>query len=154
MDTPIGLCYRNALHAVSAAFIFHAAISAPAFDDKRDVFDAALPSFIDIQYFNFPAPVIGIAAVHAEKFAREKRGLVTTRSSLDSHDGVFLIHDIFGQQGNSNLIEQLLFVRFEAFHLFKGQITHLWLIALVVHFLGLGDLLIIRLQLGIFLRNL
>src|SRR5438445_13697883 len=107
MDTPIGLCDRNALYTVSAAFIFHAAIRAFAFDDKRDVFDAALPGFVDIQYFNLPAPAIGIAAVHAEEFAREKSGLVATCSALDSHDGVFLIHNIFGQQCNPNLIERL-----------------------------------------------
>src|SRR5579863_519828 len=105
VNTPIGLGNGNALHAMRAALVFHAAVRAPASDLEGDILDASPGRLVVIQYFDFPVFVIGIAAIHAEEFAREKRGLVTARAALDSDDCIFIIHDIFGQQGNFDLFE-------------------------------------------------
>src|SRR5579859_7621544 len=140
MDAPVGLGDGNALHAMCAALIFHTAVRAASLHDEGYVFDAALPSFVAVQDFDFPALTIGIAGVHAKKFAREKCGLVSASAALDGDNGVFLVQDVFWQQRNFNLFEQLLFALLEAFYLFIGHIAHFWLIAGVIHLLRVGNL--------------
>ena len=78
MNTSIGLGDRDALDTVGAALVFHAAVRALAFDNKSDIFDAALPRFVTIQDFDLPAFTIRVAAIHTKEFAREERGFVTT----------------------------------------------------------------------------
>ena len=62
---------------MGAALVFHAAVRAPALHDEGDVFDAALRRLVAIQFFDFPAFIVGVAAIHAEEFAREKRRLAS-----------------------------------------------------------------------------
>src|SRR6266566_3971732 len=105
MDTPTSFRDRDPLDAVGATFIFQTAISALAFHNKGDIFDASLLGFVDIQDFDLPPSIISVAAVHPKEFAGEKRCFVTTSSSLNCDDSIFLIHNIFGQQGNLDLFE-------------------------------------------------
>src|SRR6266566_849810 len=105
MDASIGFSDRNSLDAMSAPFVFQTAISALALHDKGDILDTALGGFVDIQDFDLPASIVGVAAVHAEELACEKRCFVTAGSCLYRDNSVFLIHTIFGQQGNLYLIE-------------------------------------------------
>src|SRR5436305_3233941 len=113
MNTSISFSDRYALTSVRPPFILQPAISALAFDDKGHISNAALWRFIDIQDFNLPAPIISIAAIHTEEFSSKKRGFIPTSSCLDGDNRVFLIHDIFGQQGYLYLLQQLFFASLE-----------------------------------------
>ena len=105
MDASIGFCNWNSLDTMRTAFVFQAAIRPLAFYLKGNIFDTVLGSFVDIKNFDLPVPIVSIATVHAKKLSSEKRCLVTTSASLDGDNSVFLIHAIFGQQGNFNLFE-------------------------------------------------
>ena len=61
MDASIGFSDRNSLDAMSAPFVFQTAISALALHDKGDILDTALGGFVDIQDFDLPASIVGVA---------------------------------------------------------------------------------------------
>src|SRR6266568_1035396 len=143
MDTPIRLGDRDALDAVSTTLIFHAAIRALTPDDKGDIFNATLLSLIDVQDFDLPTSPLGVAGIHAHQFTCEERSLVATSTCLNANNGIFLIHSIFRQQGYSYLLKQPLFPGSEVFKFFRGESAHLWIVAVLVHLLDFGYLLVI-----------
>src|SRR2546430_17731188 len=115
MDTPVCLGNGNALDTMSTSFIFQPVIRTLALDNKSNIFDTALPGLIEVQDFDFPTSSFSIAAVHTEEFACKKCCFVTAGTRLDGDNSVFLIYNIFRQQGYFYLFKQLLFTRFETF---------------------------------------
>src|SRR6266516_5840063 len=97
MDTPVCLGHRHTLDAMRAALVLHATVSALAPHHKRDILNSTLLSLVRIQHLDLPTIVIGIAAVHAEDFACKERSFVTTSSTMDGHNRVFLVHNVFRQ---------------------------------------------------------
>src|SRR5947209_3233690 len=150
MNTSIGLGDRYTLNPMCTPFILQSTIRTPALHDKGHVSNTALWRFIDIQDFNLPAPIISVATIHAEEFSSEKRGFISTSTCLDSHNRVFLIHDIFRQQGYLYLLKQLLFVTLQALDFLEGEFAHLRIVT-IVHFLSFGNLLIVSTEIIVFL---
>src|SRR5947207_3351523 len=97
MDATVGFCHWNTLYSMGTPFVFHAAVCAFALHCKGNVFNTSLPGIIHIHHLYFPAMCIGIAVVHTEEFASEECCLITTSTSLNSDDSIFLVHDIFWQ---------------------------------------------------------
>ncbi len=113
MNTSISFSDRNTLNTMGTPFVFHAVIRTLPFNNKGNIFNASLTSLIDIQNFNLPAPALGITAVHAEEFTREKRSLISASTTLNGDDGIFLIHNIFRQERDFDFLKQLFFIRFQ-----------------------------------------
>ena len=95
-------------------FVLQALICSLAFNDEGNIFDTPLSRLIDIQDFDFPTFTLRVACVHAKEFSSEKRCLVSTCSGLNGNNGIFIIHDIFGEEQYFHLLEQLFSARFEA----------------------------------------
>src|SRR4030088_2576298 len=153
MNTSIGFSDRNTLNTMGTTLVFHAVIRTLPFNNKGNIFNAALTSLIDIQDFNLPALALGITAVHAEEFTREKRSLISASTTLNGDDGIFLIHNIFRQERDFDFLEQVFFIRFQALDFFKSQFTHLGVVAFI-HFLGFSNLFVVLNELVILIHDL
>src|SRR5207248_10993569 len=99
-----------------------------------------------------PASTIGVATIHAEEFSGEEGIFVAAGLGLDGNDSIFLVDDIFGQERDFDLLQQLLFTLFEVCYLFRGQFAQLRVVTLV-HFLSFGQLPVIILQFVIFVDH-
>ena len=98
MDAAGGLCFRDALHAVYAAFILQAGIGASTLDGKADLFITTQFSFIGVDRFKMPTVQIRIHAVHPVQDACKQCGLFAAGAGTDFDDDVFVVVWIFRQQ--------------------------------------------------------
>ncbi|MNY64098.1 hypothetical protein D3C86_2011540 [compost metagenome] len=64
MNTSSGLCGRDTLHAVCAAFEFHFAVRAASVDHEDNLFEAAEVVRIHVHQLHAPALGIGITGIH------------------------------------------------------------------------------------------
>ena len=91
MDTPAAFGDGDALDAVDAAFELELREDALPADRRDDFLVAANLGLVGRDDFDLPALAVGIAAVHAQKVAREQRCFVAACAGADfEHRGAFV----------------------------------------------------------------
>ena len=110
---PGGFGVGHALHAVHAGFELELGEHAAAAHFGDDFLEAAFAAFADRQDFRLPALLGGVALVHAEQVAGEQRGLVAAGAGADFQDGVVVVHRVFGNQRELELLARAPSLRVE-----------------------------------------
>jgi hypothetical protein len=87
VDAPARFGFGDTLHPVHAAFVLEAGEDALARDARRDLLDAAELGLLPVDDLDLPALRLGVAGVHAQEVAREKRGLLAAGAGADLQHG-------------------------------------------------------------------
>ena len=103
MDPAAALCDRNALHAMSAAFVFQLGISPLAIDHEDHFLHAAKTHLVDGYQFRLPSVPLSKTVVHPVQFRCKKRCLIAAGAGTDLHDNVLIIILIFRKQEDLEL---------------------------------------------------
>ena len=121
---PCVLGVRHALDAVNAGFELQLCEDACPLDLGDDLFEATGRALARRDDIDLPALGLGIALVHAEEVAGEKRGLVTAGPGADFQDGALLVGIVLGEQRDLELAGQRVEMRLALVALVFGQRPH------------------------------
>jgi len=107
---------------VGAAFVFQAAVSAPAFDLGDDLLEAAHAARRRrTDDFHLPALRFGIARIHPEQIAGKQTGFIAAGSRADFQKDVFVVVGVFGQQQDLDFFFQRGKLLLQLGHFLFGQ---------------------------------
>jgi len=124
VDAALGFGGGHALDAVGAGFVFEAAVDLVPGDGGDDFLEPAGAGFRGAHHLHFPVLGLGVAGVHAEEIAGEKRRFLTAGPGPDFQEDVFFIHGIGGQQQDFQLVLQLGDGLPDGFDFGLGQFPH------------------------------
>src|SRR5215218_10735743 len=80
--------------------------SAASPDLGNDLLVTTDGAFAGRDHLDFPALLGGETLVHAEQVASEQRSLVAARAGADFQNDIALVHRIFGDQGETDLVRE------------------------------------------------
>ena len=71
------------------------------------------PGGIAGHYLNLPPLLLGVSAVHPEQVTDKQGGLIPAGASPDLKKGILIIVGVLGEQGNPQVLDQLLLTDFK-----------------------------------------
>ncbi len=96
VDAPAGFGGGYSLNPVYAAFVLQIAEDVFTRDREDDLLEAADFAWAGGHKLDLPAVFLGIATVHPIQIRREQRGLISTGTGSDLHNGVVGVERVFG----------------------------------------------------------
>src|SRR6476661_3598893 len=114
----------HALHAVHTGFKFKLGEHATAAHRGNDFLEAALGALAGGKDFRLPALLGSVALVHAKEIAGKKRGFIAAGAGADFKDRVVIVHRVFRQQCQPDLLRQLFLAVLQFMPLKVGELAH------------------------------